>query len=180
MSEPANYTQRNPKRTLATLLQRYPFTQRLLRIAARGMAVRFTVGVVGIVLDEAGRVLVVEHVFHPRSPWGLPGGWLESGENPSVGLAREIAEETGLEVEILRPLLIDVARCGGRHLDIAYLCAARGEVTTLSSEILDYNWLPLDAVPRMVDFHQAALDAFHAQRAQRVEPVEHPVSELPS
>lgn len=178
MGESANtHTQRDPKRALATLLQRYPFTQRLLRIAAKGIATRFTVGVVGVVLDDAGRVLVVEHVFHPRSPWGLPGGWLESGESPSVGLAREIAEETSLEVEVLCPLLIDIARCGGRHLDIAYLCAARGEVTALSSEILDYNWVPPDAVPRMVDFHQAAMDAFRAERAERVQ---HPVSELPS
>jgi ADP-ribose pyrophosphatase YjhB (NUDIX family) len=130
---------------------------------------------VGVVLDDAGRVLVVEHVFHPRTPWGLPGGWLESGESPSVGLTREIAEETGLEVEVLRPLLVDIARYGGRHLDIAYLCAARGDVSALklSREILDYNWVQPGAAPRMVDFHQAAMDAFCAERT------EHPVSELP-
>jgi len=167
-------TPRGSKRSLASLLRRYPFTQHLLRIAARMIAVRFTVGVVGVVLDDAGRVLVVEHVFHPRSPWGLPGGWLESGENPSVGLAREIAEETGLEVEVLRPLLIDIARYSRRHLDIAYLCAARGDgsALALSRELLDYDWVAPDDVPRMVDFHQAAMDAFRTERTEQ------PLSEL--
>ena len=176
MGELANMpTPRDPKRSLATLLRRYPITQYLLLIVARTIAARFTAGVVGIVLDDAGRVLVVEHVFHPRTPWGLPGGWLESGESPSVGLAREIAEETGLEVEVLRPLLVDVTPYGGRrHLDIAYLCAARGDVSALnlSREILDYDWVAPDDVPRMVDFHQAAMDAFRTERT------EHPVSEL--
>jgi ADP-ribose pyrophosphatase YjhB (NUDIX family) len=158
-------------------LRRFPFAQSLLLVAARTVAARFTVGVVGVVLDDAGQVLVVEHVFHPRSPWGLPGGWLVSGESPSVGLVREIAEETGLDVEVLRPLLIEVARYRGRHLDVAYLCAARGDVTALnlSREILDYKWLPPGDVPRMADFHQAAMDAYNAERAERVP---HPVSEF--
>ena len=155
---------RDRKRALAHLLRRVPIAQGLLRGVARFFGARVTVGVVGVVLDDAGRVLLVEHVFHPRRPWGLPGGWLQSGESPAEGLAREIAEETGLEVGVLRPLLVDTSPHSSRHLDIAFLCAARGDVTELSREILDYDWVPPDAVPLLVDFHQAAVDTYRAQR----------------
>jgi 8-oxo-dGTP pyrophosphatase MutT (NUDIX family) len=52
-----------------------------------------------LVLDPGDRILLV--LF--RSPetgeewWATPGGGLEPGEAPEVGLRRELAEETGLD-----------------------------------------------------------------------------------
>jgi len=154
---------RNRKRTLARFLRRFPFSQQLLRGAAGFVGGRFTAGVVGVVLDGEGRILIVEHVFHPRHPWGLPGGWLHAGERPAEGLAREIAEETGLRVEVLHPLLIDTSRHGSRHLDIAFLCTPRGDVTALSRELLSYEWVRPGEMPLMVDFHQAAVNVLLEQ-----------------
>ncbi|MCD4687245.1 MAG: NUDIX hydrolase, partial [Anaerolineae bacterium] len=60
---------------------------------------RFSIGVVGILLDDAGeRVLLLKHVFHHPYPWGLPGGWIERGEDPAVCIVRELREETTLRV----------------------------------------------------------------------------------
>ena len=52
-------------------------------------------------VDPAGRVLMQERDEHaPAWPdmWCFPGGGLEDGEEPAVGAARELAEETGVVV----------------------------------------------------------------------------------
>ena len=62
----------------------------------------------GVVFNRAGQILLVEHVFRPNYNWGLPGGWVEHGENPAEAVRREIKEEMGLEVEVKRLLLCAV------------------------------------------------------------------------
>lgn len=135
-----------------------------MRFAFRAVQPRFTAGVVGVVLDGQGNVLLVEHVFHPRTPWGLPGGWLERGEAPSQALQRELYEETGMRVLVDRPLLIESGYYYRSHLDIAFLCRAKGDISSLSSELLDYRWASLDDLPDMLPFHRAAVLAAASQR----------------
>ena len=60
---------------------------------------RFTVTAAGIVLDERGRVLLLKHRFRSGSGWGIPGGFVEAGEQPEEGLRRELLEEIGLELD---------------------------------------------------------------------------------
>lgn len=152
------------KRALANLLKRFPLSHYVMRAVARLVSSRFTAGVVGVVLDAEGRVLLVEHVFHPQRPWGLPGGWMDAGEDPADAVAREIWEETGLRVHVLRPLLVQASRYNRRHIDMAFLCEARGRVGTLSDEILAYKWVWPDDMPLVVRFHRAAVDAMRQQR----------------
>ena len=59
---------------------------------------KFLVAVLGIITNEKGQVLLLNHVYRNK-PWGIPGGWMEL-ESPEIGLAREIYEETKLEVKI--------------------------------------------------------------------------------
>ncbi len=54
-----------------------------------------TLGAVGLVTDEAGRVLLIRHTY--RRGWFLPGGGVEHGENAREAAARECAEEGGAE-----------------------------------------------------------------------------------
>jgi mutator protein MutT len=59
------------------------------------------VGVSAVVFDDDGRVLVVERGKPPaEGSWSVPGGRLEDGETMAEGVAREVKEETGLEVEV--------------------------------------------------------------------------------
>jgi ADP-ribose pyrophosphatase YjhB (NUDIX family) len=61
-------------------------------------------------LERDGKVLLTKRGIDPRRGyWDLPGGFLEEGEEPLDGLAREFREETGLEVQPLEWL--------GTHLE---------------------------------------------------------------
>ncbi|MEJ7635128.1 NUDIX hydrolase [Aeromicrobium sp.] len=52
----------------------------------------------GLLRDELGRVLLCELTY--KKEWDLPGGVVEVGEAPSIGLVRELQEELGITVEV--------------------------------------------------------------------------------
>lgn len=52
----------------------------------------------GLLRDEHGRVLLCELTY--KKEWDLPGGVVEVGEAPSIGLVRELEEELGTTVEV--------------------------------------------------------------------------------
>ena len=60
---------------------------------------RFAVTAGAIITDDSGRVLLLKHRFRPGTGWGMPGGFMEEGEQPEEALRRELREEIGLEVE---------------------------------------------------------------------------------
>jgi ADP-ribose pyrophosphatase YjhB (NUDIX family) len=68
---------------------------------AREYPERPVVGVGGVVIDD-GRTLLIRRGSEPlRGQWSIPGGTLELGESLADGVARELLEETGLEVRVL-------------------------------------------------------------------------------
>ncbi|WP_131740531.1 NUDIX hydrolase [Actinomadura roseirufa] len=57
----------------------------------------------GIVRDGSGRLLMVKRGRPPGAGlWSIPGGRVEPGEGDAAAVARELAEETGLEVAVGR------------------------------------------------------------------------------
>jgi ADP-ribose pyrophosphatase YjhB (NUDIX family) len=64
-------------------------TERVVRVGAYGLA------------ERDGEVLLTRLTRGPHTGrWTLPGGGLDFGERPLDGLARELREETGLEVRV--------------------------------------------------------------------------------
>jgi 8-oxo-dGTP diphosphatase len=62
---------------------------------------RPVVGVGGVIIEN-GRALLIRRGSEPlRGEWSIPGGTLELGESLRQGVARELREETGLEVRVL-------------------------------------------------------------------------------
>lgn len=118
---------------------------------------KFTIGVVGVLLNDQGQVLLVKHVFHPQLPWGLPGGWINRHEEPTTAVAREIMEELQLKVTNTELLYAQLGPNHRNHLDMAYLCTWENEVGQLSKELLTYGWYTIDEMPRLTKFHYKAI-----------------------
>jgi mutator protein MutT len=70
-----------------------------LKEAMRGELV-ISAGVDAIVRNGNGEILLIRR--SDSGTWDLPGGAVEPGETPSAALLREVREETGLEVSIVR------------------------------------------------------------------------------
>lgn len=61
-----------------------------------------SVHVVGAAIVSGGRCFVAQRGEEMALPfqWEFPGGKVEDGEDPEEALAREIAEELSLEIEV--------------------------------------------------------------------------------
>ncbi len=83
--------------------------------------------------------------FH--NAWQLPGGGLEFGEEPETTLHRELKEEVGLDIKIIKmiPKIYTEIRGPWQGIFIVYLCHLKypGQKITLNDEASDYSWLTL-------------------------------------
>lgn len=87
--------------------------------------------------DREGQVLLARNAAWQGRMFALITGFMEAGETPLEGIAREVLEETGLRIE--EPSLVgayDFQRMN--QLIIAYHVKARGEIT-LSPELAEYK-----------------------------------------
>jgi ADP-ribose pyrophosphatase YjhB (NUDIX family) len=117
---------------------------------------RFAVSAGAIVTDSGGRVLLLKHRFRPGSGWGLPGGFLEKGEQPDEALRRELREEIGLEVGELK-LIATRAFKRARQVEIVFSGQAIGDTDQLSFEIQEAVWFKPGEFPDELPADQARL-----------------------
>ena len=106
-------------------------------------------GVQGI-LERDGRVLLARRGREPRLGfWDLPGGFLHEAEDAADGLRREFREETGLEIEPVRLLRIDIEPYGGRHVfSVTWLVRADGEPAP-ADDVAELRWFAPEELPEM-------------------------------
>ncbi len=116
------------------------------------LTTKWTVGAVALIIDEdsnPSEVLLVQHSYRIKGTWGLPGGALESRianplkpgarRNDNVlesALRREVFEELGIEIEILRMMKIDAVpyvpeEPGPYRLDFYYQCLPKQGIKAL-------------------------------------------------
>jgi ADP-ribose pyrophosphatase YjhB (NUDIX family) len=124
-----------------------PFYQAYSRLS-RGA----TLGVRGLVVDEEGRILLVEHTY--VHGWFLPGGGVEAGETVEHALMRELQEEAGVQV-IGRPQLLGVHAnhrvFKGDHVVLYRVDAWEPcEPAHHQGEILAREWFEVHALPEGV------------------------------
>jgi ADP-ribose pyrophosphatase YjhB (NUDIX family) len=118
----------------------------LRRWSARRFQSRFTVSAGAVVVDEQGRVLLLKHVFRTGTGWGVPGGFIEEGEQPEAAIKRELFEETGLELEQADFAFARTLE-SFNHVEIIFRCKPRGIATARSLEIKDLEWFERDKLP---------------------------------
>nr|MDQ4088400.1 (deoxy)nucleoside triphosphate pyrophosphohydrolase [Pseudomonadota bacterium] len=83
--------------------------------------------VAAALIDSAGRVLLQQRApgRHMAGLWEFPGGKVESGETPEAALARELAEELGVETSVadLVPACFASAPLAEKHMILLlYIC----------------------------------------------------------
>ena len=136
------------------------------------VASKFLVGVLAVIFDEQGRVLLLKHTYRPEYPWGLPGGWLKRGEGAAEAIERELLEETGFVVRAVQPLMM-----GGDsrrpRLDLVFSCEYQSGTFQTSAEVsearfFDPGALPADMEPYLRTIVSLTLPTTGAEERQRL------------
>jgi len=154
-------------RALAIVFNAFPVRwQRRFLTAAHD---RFLVGVVGIGIDPQGRVLLARHRFGAPE-WRFLGGFLEKRERVQDALAREVREETGLEIEV-GPLLEVVTGYRWQRVELIFAYRIVGGREALSDELLELRAFDPTDLPNvradqrgLVERHAAAAAAWARAR----------------
>jgi len=112
-------------------------------------------------LIEDGRILLVKE--SSNGLWTLPGGWADLNLSPSENTAKEMREETGLEVEVGRLFAcLDRDKRGHppqpEHVyKLYFLCTRRSGELTTSLEISEVGFFAPDQLPPLCPYRiQAA------------------------
>ena len=111
---------------------------------------------VGAVILDGDRVLLVQRGQEPlKGEWSLPGGAVEAGETLEAALAREVREETALEVEVgdVVEVLDSIRRdAEGRteyhYVIIDYACRVRAGTPARGTDADDVRWVGIDELER--------------------------------
>lgn len=108
-----------------------------------------TMGVRAMVFDPQGRICLIRHAYAPG--WHMPGGAVEPGETLADALARELHEETGLQVSeppALFGVYLNEAMARRDHVALFVVRKYRATDRTPSRlEIAEQGFFALDALP---------------------------------
>ncbi len=112
---------------------------------------------------ECVEILLIKRKKDPyKNFWALPGGFLEIDETPEDGARRELEEETGLSIDVLKEIgtFGDIDRDPrGRTITIAFYTFIRNEeqVATAKSDAAELKWFSIKEIPEMAFDHREIL-----------------------
>lgn len=117
---------------------------------------QFAVTAGAVITDSRGRVLLLKHRFRPGSGWGMPGGFMEEGEQPEEALRRELSEEVGLKLENVQLFTTRTFKVP-RQVEIVFTARAAGDTNELNFEIQKAAWFLVKDLPRELPKDQVQL-----------------------
>lgn len=144
------------------------------------------IGVAGFCLNAANEVLVIQENSGPAAGhgiWKLPGGLVDPKEDMSVGVVREVFEETGIETEFVAMAAITEFHAAGgparrKTSDLYCVCVLRMDpeagdgqvINACEREVAACAWKPFQELLE-TRFYQVSpftrqfmLDAYHMAR----------------
>ena len=102
-----------------------------------------------VVVQHDGKILMVKQ-WISDGRWQLPGGGLHPGEDPAVGAAREVFEETNIKIEPQKLKLLGQGSQRTRGLTFEYYAysfqASDAGYKKQNIELSDAQWLPISAL----------------------------------
>ena len=121
-----------------------------------------------VVLNDDGEVLLVHH--NKIGLWLYPGGHIDPNESPAEAAIREVAEETGIQAQVLgdtgfthpavqghvAPWVViemdvtDTKDGQHRHIDFVYVC--RSSSSTLAAQLEEVSgarWVPVSDIAQL-------------------------------
>jgi ADP-ribose pyrophosphatase YjhB (NUDIX family) len=103
--------------------------------------------VVGVVCTWEDQYLLCRRAIEPRKGfWTFPAGFLEQGESPEEGAAREAQEEAGADVEVGALLgIYSIPRIG--QVQMMFRGSLRSPQVAAGEESLEVRFLPWSAIP---------------------------------
>ena len=108
---------------------------------------RFTVTAGAVIFNDKREVLLLKHRFRAGSGWGLPGGFMEQGEQPIEALRRELREEIGLELDDVEVFAARSFR-KPKQVEVLFRARANARVKSLTIEVERAEWFALDSLPK--------------------------------
>ena len=105
---------------------------------------KFYIAVKAMIFHD-GKLLLIKRSEAARGDsgfWEFPGGRLEFGESPETALHREVQEEVGLEVKIVRPLTVwsFLKDEETQVVGLTFLCKTGVDAVKFSEEHGEYIW----------------------------------------
>lgn len=105
---------------------------------------RLTAG--AVVRREDNKILLI---YGPRRGWELPGGHVEEGESVHDALKREVKEETGIDIEIVRFCGIS-QEVSHSMLNTWWLAKPISETIKTSDESLEVRFVDVDEAMKLI------------------------------
>ena len=104
-------------------------------------------GVCVIARDLEGQVLLVQHSYGPPG-WYIPGGGLKRGEDPADAARRELREETGCEIDGLKPLgEVHETLSGAPHMAHVFTGVVDDIPKPDGREVVEARFFPTHSLP---------------------------------
>lgn len=107
----------------------------------------------GIVFDDRRRLLLIRRGREPAAlTWSVPGGKCLPGETAEAACVRELAEETGLlvQVERLAGRIHRPAPGGHRFVIDDFVCAVTGGELRAGDDAIEVGWFDRGSFKRML------------------------------
>ena len=105
----------------------------------------YSLSLKALLLDKDDRCLLLRRSAASKNnpgKWELPGGKSDPGENFDVALAREVYEETGLSIRLMRPFETTMSQLPDRQVVyLVMLAEAMPGKVRLSKEHDSYKWV---------------------------------------
>lgn len=130
------------------------------------------VAIGAVVFNEYEELLLVQRA--DSGVWLYPTGWADIGYSPAEVAVKEVSEETGIDCEVLRPLMIlDGMRLGFTNVplySLVFLCRATGgSLRRHELETTDVGFFARDTLPEpLAGYDHWGEQVFRAIRGEDV------------